>query len=60
MAALPQIIGDLGKHPNDLVAIAPPDWPTFCRLVAKTETPLKRHGFALSAGASGKVERRLG
>lgn len=59
--ALLHVIGDLGKHPADLVAIALPDWPTFRRLVDRTETSLKRLGVALLfVDTSGKVERRLG
>jgi hypothetical protein len=59
--ALLHVVRDLGRHPNDLVAIALPDWPRFRNLVTETEGPLRRLGVSvLFVREDGSVERRIG
>lgn len=45
--ALLRVTGDLGRHPDDLVAIALPDGPRFRTLVSETEDALRRLGVGL-------------
>jgi hypothetical protein len=55
------VVRDLGKYPDDLVAIALPDWPRFRNLVSETEAPLRRLGvWVLFVREDGLVERRIG
>ena len=59
--ALLHVVRDLGKYPDDIVAIALPDWPRFGNLVSETEAPLRRLGVSvLFVGEDGSVERRIG
>ena len=59
--ALLHVVRDLGKYPDDLVAIALPDWPRFRNLVGETEAPLRRLGVSvLFVREDGSVERRIG
>ena len=59
--ALLHVIRDLGKHPDDMVAIALPDWPRFRNLVADTEGSLRRLGVTvLFVAEDGSIDGRIG
>ena len=58
--ALLHVLRDLGRYPQDRVAIGLPDWPRFRSLIADTERPLRRLGIAVYLVAEdGTVEVRL-
>jgi len=58
--ALLRVMRDLGRHPDDLVAIALPDWPRFHALIADTEPALRRLGVGvLIVMQGGTVKTRL-
>jgi hypothetical protein len=59
--ALLHVVRDLQKHPNDLVAIALPDWPRFRNLVNETEAPVRKLGVSvLFVREDESVECRIG